>query len=130
MGDPPDRREIAQRVVADVRPQRGCHHEVRVSGEEQRVAVGCGPGDRFGADRTAGTRSILDDDRAAQVLGQRFGDDPRDLVGGASRFLGGDQPDRAMGVGRVLVATRRRSEHREQQHRANRATRAAPGNRT
>src|SRR5262245_44615093 len=60
LGDLRDRREVLYGVVI-AKGDRRSHHQGAGVAEQQRVAVGLGARDRFGAERAAGAGAILDD---------------------------------------------------------------------
>jgi len=62
----------------------------------ERVAVGRGLGDRVDADGERAAGTVVDDDRLAELLGERRRDDARDVVGGASGGLRDDEAKRSL----------------------------------
>ena len=82
-------------VLAQARVDR-----VGAGGDEQRVAVGVGLGDRARGDVAAGAAAVLDDDALAPFLLQALAEDARDRVG---RPAGGEGDDEAHVLGGVGV---------------------------
>jgi hypothetical protein len=62
------------------------------------VAVGRALRDRVDADGERAARTIVDDDRLAELLGDSRRDDARDVVGRAARGLRDDEAQRPLGV--------------------------------
>ena len=83
--DEGDRREISARVVSRGSGEQGIdHHDARAA-QQDRVAVGLRPCDGLGADRAAGTRAIIDDDRLSQQLSHFLSDEAGREIGDAAR---------------------------------------------
>ena len=82
-----DRREILDRVVGHL-AQRRVDAVRRDVAEQQRVAVGRGPGDELGADRAVGAGLVLDDHRLLQPLVELLRDDARHGVVAAAGEVG------------------------------------------
>ena len=83
--DQADRREIVERVVAQVGIERhGRRMGPRVR-EHHRMAVGRRCGDARRAGRAAGAGDVLDQHRLAEIPGDRLGDNARHHVGAATR---------------------------------------------
>src|SRR5205085_10159300 len=59
--------------------------------EEQRMAIRSGLGGDRGADRATGTATVLDQDRLAELPGERLLHDARNDVGAAARRIRHDQ---------------------------------------
>ncbi len=89
--DQRDRREVGDRVVAERGVEKAVGR-VRHRGDEERVAVGLGLGDRLGADIGAGAGLVLDHDLLAPDLGEPMADDAGDRVGGAAGHERNDEP--------------------------------------
>ena len=66
-----DRREILDRVVAEVAAQCRVDRDRPHRGEEQGVAVGVRLGDVFGRDRAVRARPVLDDDGLSEQSSER-----------------------------------------------------------
>jgi hypothetical protein len=70
-----DRREVAQRVVAELRIERRVDRHRAGVGHPQRIAVGRRLGDELGADRAAGAGLVVDHDglpeRALQLVDEQ-----------------------------------------------------------
>jgi hypothetical protein len=90
-----------QKLVGDQR---------RVDGEQQRIAVGLGIGDRGGTRRPPGAGAIVDDDVAAEALGQRLAQDAGHGVGRAARREIDDERDGTAGI--FLRRGKRHGRHR------------------
>jgi len=63
-----DRRDVADEIETKLFVQRGIDR-VRRGDQEERVAIGGRTDDRLGADITAGTRPIFDDEWLTKPLG-------------------------------------------------------------
>ena len=85
IGDKPDRLEILDRIVADVRRQHRGGDMRAHAGGEQRIAVGRRRGDARGAERAASAADILDDDRLIELAAHAVGDDARHNVARSAR---------------------------------------------
>ena len=79
------------------------HHGVARAHAQQRVAVGRGLGDEFGADRAAGAGLVLDDHRLAVLGDELLADDARDRIDDAAGGEGHDDVDR---LARIVVLRR------------------------
>jgi hypothetical protein len=91
--DAGDRREVADRVVRQLRVEPGIDRVRRDGAHDDRRAVGRGLGHGVGAEVAAGAGTVLDDHRAEAVLhllGERAGDD----VERAARRIGHDEAER------------------------------------
>ena len=93
-----DRLEVLDRVVAQL---GGDHRREGMRGHrarEQRVAIRLGVGGGFRSDLAAGAAAIVDDDRRVEDGGHFRGNDTDDGVVGAAGRIGGDHPDRPVGI--------------------------------
>ena len=97
-----DRREVLDRVVAEVRIERRVDRHRAGIAEHQHMAVGRRLGDHVGGDDAAGARHVLDDEGLAERVGEFFREQPRQHVGIAAGAGGRDQPHRMGGPGLVL----------------------------
>jgi hypothetical protein len=95
--DEGDRREVAQRIVANLL-QAHVGRESRDGANQERIAVRLGPGHGLGADDAAGTTSIVDHDRLAETLLQLAPNLARQLVDAAAGRGGDHQRNRSIGV--------------------------------
>ena len=94
-----DRREAFHRVVLEARvqaPARGMGDRVD---QQHRVAVGRCPRDELGADRAAGARMVLHDERLAEDLAHALGQDAPEHVGGPARRERHDELHEVVGKG-------------------------------
>ena len=91
--------ELLDRVVGLLGHGEGADRQRRAVRQHQRVAVGRRAHHVHAAQRAAGTGLVVDDDRGAQRLAQRLGDDTRDDVAGAAGGKGDDDADRFVRVG-------------------------------
>ena len=91
-----DRRQVAQRVVADGRVQVGRDRQRAGRGQHQRVAVGRRLGHLPHGQRAAGAGAVLHHDLLPQLLGQAGSQQPRRGVGAAA---GREGHDDAQGFG-------------------------------
>ena len=118
----PDRDEILQRIVAELRLHERIDGERSVRAGEQRVAVGRGFRRHVGAEAAARAGAVLDHDRLAEHLLHVLAGDARDEVGVAARRERHDQPDRLVGIGGERHARQhgdeRRCGDRAKQHTA------------
>ena len=96
--DPPDRRDVADKVEAELLIERDVDCILRVH-QQQRVAVGRHAGHGFGCDVARGTRSDLDKELLAEFFRQELGDQARDEVGRATRRLADDDFHRTRWIG-------------------------------
>ncbi len=94
-----DRLEVLEWIVAELGIEERVHHQGAVDGEQKRVAVGLGLGDRLRADDGVGARPVVDDDLLAEVLAHLLADQAAEHVGRTARRERHDQGDRAGGVG-------------------------------
>ncbi len=94
-----DRREVAHRIIGKLRLEARIDRMAREH-HQQRVAVGTGAGDRFGADDAARARTVLDHHGLTQPLGQACCHDAGEDVGDAAGAGGNDNPHR---LGRVAL---------------------------
>ena len=85
VADQADRREILARVVADILVERGADRQRAGIAQHQRVAVGFAFGDRLGADRAAGARTVVDHDLLAKQFTHLVGDATADHRSAAAR---------------------------------------------
>jgi len=106
-GDQRNRREVLDRIVGRRGVERADRGERQIHRKQQRVAVGRRTRHVFGADVGRAADPVLDQNRLAERLAQRLGDEPRLHVVGAARREGHDQMDR---LGRVCLRRRRRGE--------------------
>src|SRR5262245_60928512 len=95
-------------------PDRRAHHQGAGIPEQQRVAVGLGARDRFGAERAAGAGAILDDHGLPEDRPEALNHEPRRGVDRPSRRVGHHHLDQPVRIGLRLDATGRA------QHRAHR----------
>jgi len=103
-----DRHEILQRVVAELRIQRGVEGDVREPADHQGVAVGFALRRRQRADNGSGAGLVLDEKGLPRSLRQRVGKVPPDEVIAAA---GSDRDDDLHGViGIAGLRTRRCNE--------------------
>ena len=79
-----DRRDVADEIEIEFVVERRVDR-VAATDQEQRVAVRRRSYDDFGADITAGTRPVLDDEWLAEPLRQPLTDQAREDVGRAAR---------------------------------------------
>ncbi len=93
-----DRREILDRVIADVGVDRGSDREGRGVAEHQRIAVGFGACGRFGADGAARPGTIVDDDALIKTDRQLLGGE---ACHGVGRPAGGERHDHLDDAARV-----------------------------
>jgi hypothetical protein len=106
LGEDRNRRQIAQRIVRELAVER---HVDRHRGgvDQQRVAVGRGLRDQLVGDVGAGPRSVLDDHRLAEELGELRREQPRVDVDAAAGRETDDEPDRLERIGLRKAAPRR-----------------------
>jgi len=95
-----NRREILDRVVAQVAAHQRVGQMRALRRGDQRVAVGLGARHALAADSAAGAIAVFNDDRGAQRLAQRFGVDAADQIDGSACGKRHDQRD---GAGRIGV---------------------------
>ena len=107
-----DRREILDRVVAQVAAQCRIDRDRAHRGEEQGVAVGVRLGDVFGRDRAVRARPVLDDDGLSEQSSEPLGEEARDEIGGAAGGEGDHELDRPVGIVLRLRAARCRQGER------------------
>ena len=96
--DPPDRRDVADKVEAELLIERDVDRVLRVH-QQQRVAVGRHAGHGFGCDVAGGARPDLDEELLAEFFRQELGDQARDDVGRAARRLADDDFHRPRRIG-------------------------------
>ena len=77
------RRDVAHEIEFEIVVERGVDR-VRDGGEQQRVAVGGGVDDRFGADIAAGAGAIFNHEGLPQMIGQPLADQARGDVDAAA----------------------------------------------
>lgn len=65
--------------------------------QEERVTIGCAPGDGLSADDPRRTGTVLHHDRLTQLRGEAFRQEAGDQVGVAARCESDDQADRPCG---------------------------------
>src|SRR5213079_1507345 len=118
-GDQGDRREVLQRVVAELLVQVRIHHVAADAGEEKRVAVGRRLRRELRADRAAGAGPVVDDDRLAKLRADLLRDRARHGVVAAAGREGDDQVDR---LRRVLSERERRPEKQNRESETHAAT--------
>ena len=92
-----DRREVFQRVVAQLRIESRVHGERADVAEEQRVAVGRAARDELGADLARRAAAVVDDDLLRPHFAELLRDDAAHEVGGARRRERDDDADGARG---------------------------------
>ncbi len=90
-----------RRVIAELLVQQHARRQRRGLRGEERVSVGLGEGDRFGADAAAGARAVLHHERLAHDLGEAIGEHAGDDVGAAAGRRRHDDPHQAA---RIAVA--------------------------
>ena len=86
----------------------------------ERVAVGRGLGDQFGADIVAGAGLVLDDELLAELLAQPISDNARDDVGRSAGRIADDDAHRVVGIAgrpRVGGCDQRQAKQTKQQTR-------------
>ena len=88
IGDPADLRQIAHRIIGQVRIEAG--EMKRGVGEQKRVAVRRRAHHHRGAGCAAGAAAILDHHRLAELLRELVGDEPRGDIGERARHEGHD----------------------------------------
>ena len=93
-----DRREIFQRIVAELRLHERVDRQRTVRGDQQRVAVGRRPCHGLGADAAAGAATVVDHHGLAEGVRYAVADDAADDVGIAAGGEGHDQADRPLGI--------------------------------
>jgi NAD(P)-dependent dehydrogenase (short-subunit alcohol dehydrogenase family) len=93
-----DRRDVADEIEIEFVVERRVDR-VEATDQEQHVTVRRRSHDDFGANITAGTRPVLDDERLAEALQQPLTDQARDDVGRAASGKGGDQVHRPRWIG-------------------------------
>ena len=111
--DLPDRRDVADKVEAELLVERDVDCVLRVD-QQQRVAVGRHVGHGFGCDVAGGTRPDLDEELLAELLRQELRDQTRDDVGRAARRLADDDFHRTRGIGLRADGSRKRRSTRGQ----------------
>ena len=82
--------------------------------DEQRIAVGRGPGDQVSPDIAAGAAAIVDDDRLAPELAELVGEHASKRIGWSARR---ERHDDAHSAGRIALRRHRRVRHGAE-HRA------------
>ena len=87
--DPPDRRDVADKVEAELLVERDVDRVLRVH-QEQRIAVGRHMGHGFGCDVAGGARPHLDQELLAKLFREELRDHTRDEIGRAARRLADD----------------------------------------
>ena len=103
IGNLHDRYQIGQRVVSESFVERGVHGDRPDRVDDQRIAVGRGPHDEFGADVAASARFVVDHERLLQSLRELLPDAPRKDVG---RAAGGERDHGAYRPGRISLGMR------------------------
>src|SRR5581483_5692527 len=100
-----DMPEVAYRVVWKIRVKRWVDRMRRDRAHYQGVAIGRTLRDEIGADIAAGAGLVLDDERLAECLLQRRGDEARREIDRAAGRVGNDEMDRPsrpiLGTGRA-----------------------------
>jgi hypothetical protein len=91
------RRQLAQRVVGQLRDQRRVDREADVV-DQHGMAVGRRLGRHVGTDGAASTAAVVDHHRLLQPFGEFLGDDAADDVVAAARRERHDEADRAIGI--------------------------------
>ena len=94
-----DRREILDRIVAELRIEARIDHEGRFRADEQRVAVGRRLRDVFGGDLIVGAGPVLDDHLLAPRLGEALRQDTAERVGHAAGRRRNDDGDDTRWIG-------------------------------
>jgi hypothetical protein len=111
-----DRLEVLDRIVVQL---GGDHGREGMGGDgpcEQRVAIRLGVGDGLRSDLAARAAAVVDDDRRVEDGGHLRGDDTDDGVIGAAGGIGGNHPDRPVGIalrGRSLNQRRKAQQQRK-----------------
>ena len=93
------RREILERIVAELGLHERVDGERPVRADQQRVAVGRGARHHFGADAAAGAAAVVDHHRLPKRHFHLFADDAADDVGIAAGRERHDQMDRPVRIG-------------------------------
>jgi hypothetical protein len=96
--DHADRREVLDRVVADI-ARRRCRAVRCDIALHQRIAVRCGPRGRLAGDHPAATALVLDHELLPDQPAPSLGDDARDHVVAAAGRNRNDVADRLGGIG-------------------------------
>ena len=76
----------------------------RAGREQERVAVGCRPGDGLRADDAARPAPVLDHELLAECLGELVGPGAADEIAGPARSIGQDQLDRPLAASSAACA--------------------------
>jgi len=90
---PRDVREILQRIVSELRIERGARCQRHADAHEQGVAVGTGASRDLGGQISARPGTIVDDHALTEALRQDGADEPVQKVRTAAGREGIDQPD-------------------------------------
>ena len=99
-----DWREILDRVIGQRRKQLRALRMRRI-GEQQRVAVGHGLGNEFGADDAGCGRTVIDHHGLPDTLSQALADVTRGVIAAAAGGQRDDDADRT--VGEISLGTGR-----------------------
>ena len=112
-----DRREIFQRIVAELCLHERVDGQRTIRGDQQRVAVRRRPRHGFGADAAAGATAVFDHHGLAQGIRYAVADDAADNVGIAAGGKRHDQADRPLGIFRKGCPRQQRKALKQRQDR-------------
>ena len=109
LGEQRDRHEVLVHVVGLALHRVGIDRQRADVAEDQRVAVGRGPGDLEHGDGSGAARAVVDDDADAHRDGELLRHGPRDDFRGAARRERDDEADGLVRI-RLRAGERRESE--------------------
>src|SRR5690349_10738970 len=89
-----NRREVLYGIEAQLRDRVRSDGQPAARMREQCVAVGNGTRNDFSADRAGGAGPIVDDDRLAQIFGERRLERAHGEIGATAGWIGNDYADR------------------------------------
>ena len=115
-GEIRDRREIADRIVAQVFLEIGPERHGADPAHHQCVSVRCRMRHGFGADRSAGPHAVVDDDGLPQPFGESLQHDASRSIDAATGRVRHDETDRPHRVGVLRGDVRRRNHSADDRH--------------
>ena len=80
-----DRRKVARRIVADLAVHGRSDRIVGLRTDDQRIAVGLGPGHKFRGDRAARAGPVVNHERLSETLAELLRHDARRNIGAPAR---------------------------------------------
>jgi hypothetical protein len=116
-GERGDRREILDRIVANIRIERGDDRHVTGVAEHQGVAIGRRLGSRERDHGGSRALDVLDDDGLTEIAAHSFGQKPSKDIGIAAWSRRYQQPNRVTRIRSILRARRRKQTKHNAEHK-------------